>query len=47
MSNIEWFAREGWLWALAAIGLVALCFVVLALTLSAPDDDDDWGSGSF
>lgn len=43
----EWFAREGWLWALLGMFVVIATTVVFALTRSAPRDDDEWGGGSF
>jgi len=44
---VEWFAREGWLLALAGMFVVIATTVVFALIRSAPRDDDEWGGGSF
>ena len=44
---VDWFAREGWLWALGGLAVLALVFVALAVWLPMPADDDEWGGGSF
>lgn len=48
MSDLAlWFAREGWLWALAGLAAAVGTFVALAFVLPAANDDDEWGDGSF